>query len=240
VFLVLGASAVLIAVLMGGGAAVAPAWFALSYGSVGVAYLGRPILVFGKDRVTGRIPFRRKVLLFPYLVTTAGLWHVLRLLGRERPYARMAPGLYVGRRLLSREYPAGIRTVVDLTFELDARRPLDPGVSYENIPVLDGACLSPTELRDVGARVATLRQPIYLHCAQGHGRTAMVAASVLLALGLAESGERALEDILAARPGARTNRAQRSAALALTAAIPGGAAPLTSGSARGAAPRALV
>lgn len=55
-------------------------------------------------------------------------------------------------------------------------------------------------------------------CPQGHGRSAAVAASLLLAGGQAGSAEEALRQVKAARPGASPNRRQVAALHAWAAA----------------------
>ena len=50
---------------------------------------------------------------------------------------------------------------------------------------------------------------VYIHCAEGHGRTALVATSILLARGDAQSAGEAIARVLEQRPLARMNAAQR-------------------------------
>jgi protein-tyrosine phosphatase len=190
-------------------------WLATSLALVALAYAGFPRFAFAKDPRTGRIPATRKALLLPYLAMTWGLWHLLRAVGREAACVPLSPGLTIGRRLLRSEYPSDVATIVDLTWEFERVVPTKEGVRYELIPILDAASLSPRELAEVAARIASLPRPLYVHCAQGHGRTAMVAAAVLLSVGIAESGEDALWQVRAARPGARPNRRQRESLLAV-------------------------
>jgi protein-tyrosine phosphatase len=58
---------------------------------------------------------------------------------------------------------------------------------------------------------------IYIHCAQGHGRTGMFAAAVLLSSGQAATPEEALRLVTSARPGVRLSGDQW---LTLRAAAP--------------------
>jgi protein-tyrosine phosphatase len=50
---------------------------------------------------------------------------------------------------------------------------------------------------------------IFIHCAQGHGRTGLFALAVLLHSGAVGSLEEGLRFLTAARPGIRLNREQR-------------------------------
>jgi hypothetical protein len=213
VFCLLGACVGALSVAAASWASLLMAWAGLSFVLVGVAYLGCARLVFAKDEVKGQIPRLRKLLLLPYFALTWGVWHAVRALGRESAYGAVHPDVYIGRRLLSHEYPAGIRTILDLTWEFDALSPRS-AVVYRSFPVLDAAALPPSDLRVAAQRFAGLERPIYVHCAQGHGRTAMVAAALLVALGVEGSPRAALARIRAVRPGAKPNGAQTRAVLA--------------------------
>jgi protein-tyrosine phosphatase len=52
---------------------------------------------------------------------------------------------------------------------------------------------------------------VLIHCAQGHGRTATIAAAVLARLELAADAEEALSRIRAVRPFAIPSREQKAA-----------------------------
>lgn len=191
------------------------AWLSLSLLTLGVGYLGWPRVAFRKDPVRGRVAVSSKVVMLPYLLFSGLVWHLLRAFSPEEPWCEVAPGIVVGRRLLGGEYPARIATIVDLTAEMDERRPAGYAGGYFNVPILDAASLPPDDLQQLAARIAALPRPIYLHCAQGHGRTAMVTAAVLLASGEAKSPQEALDRITARRPLAQPNARQRRSVLAL-------------------------
>lgn len=185
------------------------AWPAASWLAVACAYLGFGEHVFSKR--DGRVPIVRKLLLLPNLALLYSTWHIVRTLGREPPFARVTDRLTIGRRLLATEYP-GIRTVVDLTAEVDERVP--EGAEYLAVPILDGAALPPDELREVARWIAACEAPVFIHCAQGHGRTAMVTSAVLLELGIAGDPDEALTVIRSVRPDAKPSRTQFEAVVA--------------------------
>ncbi|NUO52813.1 MAG: hypothetical protein HOV80_28545 [Polyangiaceae bacterium] len=186
-------------------------WAALSLAMVGVAYAGAASFIFRKNPRSGQLPWHRKLILLPYLGSTSLLWHAARVFSRAPPFGELAPGLIIGRRLRCAEYPPGVRTIVDLTHELEERWPGGESASYLSLPILDGAPLRPDELKRVALQIASVERPVYLHCALGHGRTAMVAGAVLITLRLSSSPDDALTRIAAVRPGARPNREQRNA-----------------------------
>ena len=138
-------------------------------------------------------------------------WHFLRKTSSEAPFAELATGIFIGRRLLPTEYPP-ITTLVDLTAEFDEHVP--NGVSLLALPILDGAPAEPSTLREMAKKIEASAMPIYIHCAQGHGRTSMVAAAVLLELRVAPNVPSALSMISKVRPGAKPNKAQRLALMA--------------------------
>jgi hypothetical protein len=189
-------------------------WPAMSWLLVGVAYLGRVPSLFTKH--DGRLDISCKLVLAPHLALLYATWRAVRAVSREPAFARLTDAILIGRRLLLHEYPP-VRTVVDLTAEMDEQVP--PGSAYVPIPILDAAPLSPGALREAARRVAACEAPVYLHCAEGHGRTSMLAAATLLETGAAASAEEALEMVRRVRPRARPNAGQSRA---LAAAWPRG------------------
>lgn len=189
-------------------------WFGLAMLFIGASYaFPRHFNIFRKTH--GKLGWIRKLLLFPYLVLQYGTWHILRRTSTEAPFVELVEGIWIGRRLLLTEYPP-IKTLVDLTSELDEHIPY--GANLLAFPVLDGAPVEPSRLRRMAREIAIAEKPIYIHCAQGHGRTSMVAAAVLLEMGAAHQVVEALELIRAVRPGAKPNLVQRRALEAAFAA----------------------
>ncbi|HRI70846.1 MAG TPA: hypothetical protein PK156_41720, partial [Polyangium sp.] len=190
-------------------------WFGLAMLTVGANYaLPQHLAIFRK--VHGKLGFGRKLFLLPYMVLLYGTWHLLRITSSEAPFVELTRGIFIGRRLLPGEYPP-VATLVDLTAELDEHVPTSANLLA--FPILDGAPADPSLLHEMARKIGMSPRPVYLHCAQGHGRTSMVAAAMLLELSLAQSVEDALEMIKMVRPGAKPNVLQRQA---LMAAFPGG------------------
>jgi hypothetical protein len=192
-----------------GGLAWLASWPALSLLVVAAAYGFERPQWLGK---TGpKLSTTSRWLLFPYLVVQHGLWHWLRVTSREPPFALLDDGVVIGRRLRDHEYPPDLASVVDLTSEFSECLPEARALLYLNVPILDGGKLEPAALDAALERIGSLPRPLYLHCALGHGRTGMVAACLLIALGRAGSASDALARVRAARPRARLNRRQREA-----------------------------
>ena len=92
----------------------------------------------------------------------------------------------------------------DLTAELPKTA---AAASYLCVPILDaGVADAPSVVRAINS--VSSAQRIFIHCAQGHGRTALFAACVLIHRGY--SARAAIDAVLAARPGARMNAVQRA------------------------------
>jgi protein-tyrosine phosphatase len=184
-------------------------WPALSFALVAAAYLGLGARVFGKRR-DGTLAWECVAGLLPYLLFTWAVWHLSRWVRREPPFHRIAPGLLAGRRLLPREMPAEVRTVVDLTAEFAEPRAVRGTGSYLCLPMLDASVPTDGELRELLDRIGRSPEPVYVHCAEGHGRTGLVAAALLVRKGLANDAEEALAALRGIRPGVDLKPAQRA------------------------------
>jgi protein-tyrosine phosphatase len=191
-----------------GGLALLLLWPALAFALLAGAYAGLGPAVFGK-RENGRLPWWAILLLLPCLLLLWGLWHLQRRLSREPVCNEIAPGLWVGRRPFPRELPGGVGLVVDLTAEFPTACPAIPGREYRCLPILDASVPDERAFRRLVDELADRPGVVYLHCAQGHGRSGMVAAALLLARGLAADANEAVKMVRRARPGARLGNNQR-------------------------------
>jgi hypothetical protein len=176
-------------------------WPAASLAVVAVGYAAGWCNLFFKRG--GRLPLWVRVFHAPYLV---GHWISWRLQSVGRPaWAELTPGVWVGRRLGRREAPGferlGNLTVVDLTAEMSE---MASSERYVNLPVLD---LTLPDLRTLRRIVRAIDgatkggDGVYIHCALGYGRSAVVAAAYLLHAGLAEDVDGAMARVRECRPG---------------------------------------
>jgi protein-tyrosine phosphatase len=184
-------------------------WPALSFGLVAAAYAGAGPRVFGK-RPDGRLAPWAVLLLLPYLALTWSLWHLVRLVSRESCCHEIIPGVWLGRRALGHELPAGIGLIVDLTAEFPRAAAATAGREYVCLPTLDATAPGEAAFRELVQRLNAWPGPVYVHCAIGHGRSATVVAGLLLARGLAADARQAEAAVRKVRPGVRLNRAQRA------------------------------
>lgn len=182
-------------------------WPALSFALVSIAYFGAGVVIFGK-RPNGTLSQGRSLLLAPFLVYLTLVWHLVRYFSRESAFNQLTDNVFIGRRLLSNERPTHFDHIVDLTCEFNEPNKLRSS-GYISFPTLDGYFTHPDVLLERVAQIAELDGNIYLHCAQGHGRTATFAIAYLLHVGISTSVDDAVNYVLDRRPDAHLNRSQR-------------------------------
>lgn len=186
---------------------------------VGIGYLGRGAGVFGKRPHDGRLSPWALVLLFPYFAVAWTLWQLKSRLSSEAAWHEVAPGVRLGRRPRTMaELPADTRCVVDLTSEFARALPDAPVERYVCLPTLDTSVATDAELAALVESLAEEPGPLYIHCAMGHGRSATVAAALLIRRGLAADVDEAVKTLRAVRPGVHLHGAQRAAVMRLAAA----------------------
>lgn len=160
-----------------------------------------------------------RIVLLPYRVLGGSALYLSRWSDREGPLNPIGTGLYIGRLPFPSERAglraAGVDAVLNLCWEFPGLSGIDRDPRFESfwVPILDGAAPTDRQFDEAARWVAARRAEgrcVLVHCAQGHGRTATIAAAVLVRLGLAEDDEEALAIIRAARPLARPSRGQRS------------------------------
>jgi protein-tyrosine phosphatase len=161
-------------------------WSGFSFVIAGLGYGRLGARVFGK-RSDGAMAGWSVAALLPYLLFTWTLWHLQRLLSREDACNEVAPDIWIGRRPFPRELPVGITLIVDLTAEFPAARGIKADRTYLCLPTLDASVPSEDDLRVLLEQAGAWNGPIYVHCASGHGRSAMVVIAILLHRGIVGS-----------------------------------------------------
>jgi protein-tyrosine phosphatase len=194
-------------------------WPAVSFALLGLAYALREPRLLGK-RPDGRVAGWACLLFLPYFLLSAAVWHGHRLLDRRPACQELAPGLWIGRRLFAHELPSGVGLVMDLTAEFPEPAGVRKRPVYRSLPTLDGTALEAEAFRAAVAEAAAHPDPVFVHCALGHGRTGTFAAAVLLARGLVADARDAERTVRAVRPGVRLKPAQRRLLEAVAAATP--------------------
>ena len=189
-------------------------WPSVSFFVVAIAYLGGRASVFGKTK-EGTIALWAFVPLLPYTCLAWLTWWIARATTSEPPCSLVGPDLWVGRRPLPRELPDQVGLIVDLTCEFWEPRGVRQHDGYLCVPTLDYG-LPPRDVLDrLVHQIATADTRVLIHCAKGHGRSAAVAAAVLVVRGLAPDLAAAQRQIAVARPRVHLNAEQRRALTAL-------------------------
>jgi protein-tyrosine phosphatase len=101
---------------------------------------------------------------------------------------------------MAAEVPDGVTMIVDLTAEFPEQYGVRNGREYIAAPMLDARTTTEIAFKSLVQRIANWDGPVYIHCAQGHGRTGMVAAAVLVTKGHCTTVEEAVLRLRTVRP----------------------------------------
>jgi protein-tyrosine phosphatase len=184
-------------------------WSGVSFAVVGTAYVARKPSIFGK-RPDGSLAWPNVLLLAPFLIFSWSVWRLQTTFTREPAYHEVAPGLWVGRNPRVCGLPEDVRMVVDLTAEFSEPERVRQSRTYICVPILDGCAPDVATLCDVAERINACNDPVYIHCALGHGRSGTIAAALLLSRGQVKDVREAEAAISAVRPGIRLHKDQRA------------------------------
>jgi len=156
----------------------------LNFVCLGLAYLFRAPR-FWLKRIDGSMNPISYFVFAPLHCLNWVSFHLSRWFTREPPLSQIEPNLWLGRRIRSHEarlLPGRDQlAVLDLTSEFAETRAART-IRYLNLPVLDRSAPSRAQLdraiEFIGMHIC--ERPVYVHCALGHGRSAMVIAAWLL------------------------------------------------------------
>ncbi len=166
-------------------------------------------------RRDGTLPWYAWVVWGPLFAYQWVVYEGGRRLTSEPVATEVAPGVFVARRPRAHELPKGVAIVVDLCAEFPAAPGVTVGRTYLAIPTLDASAPTPAQIVAAVEAVLAANGAAFIHCAHGHGRSATVAAAVLI-----RRGDATLDDVeakmRALRPRIGLNAAQRAALLAAT------------------------
>lgn len=191
-----------------GGAGWLLLWPSLSFLIVAAAYAGLGPRLLGK-RPDGRMAWWAIFLLLPYLLLTWSVWYGFHRFSKEPCSNEVAPGVWIGRRVFAQQLPHGVSLIVDLTAEFPEPPLVRNGRPYLCLPILDGSMPAEKELFELVERIISCPSNVFIHCALGHNRSALVAAAVLLRRRLATDVRQALALVRQVRPTIRLRSEQR-------------------------------
>ena len=212
-----GAGGTLLAIAaLSAGAAWILAWPGVAAICVGLAYAARRARWLGKTS-GGEVRLWARLLYAPLHALFYAAWWLSGLWG-EAAWDEVAPGIFVGRRPDRGGLPPNVGWELDMTCELQVPLGVRTAPGYRCIPTLDGLAPRVEVLRNLILRFRDREGTIFVHCAKGHGRSATVAAGLIVTRGLAPDVPAAVAMMQRARPRVRLSGHQRrrlEAALAL-------------------------
>lgn len=191
-------------------------WAGASMGLVAAAYWLNAPGIFGK-RPDGRIAWLNRFALLPYGLLAHFVWLLSSKLSKEPAWQRIDERLIVGRRLLNSEVPGDVDAVLDLTCEFQ-ETPRLRQANYTCLPMLDASAIEVVTIADAIEKAAARPGALFVHCAQGHGRTGLIAALILAKRTPGLTPLEALAQLQAIRPGIGLSRQQLAVLDAVQAA----------------------
>jgi protein-tyrosine phosphatase len=184
-------------------------WPAAVWSAVAIVYFTRTPRALGK-RADGTLAWWAWLAWAPLFGYMRLLHELARSLTGEPVANEVAPGIWVGRRPRAHELPEDVAIVVDLCAELAEAPGVADGRAYLAIPTLDATSPTPAEITRAVDTILATKGAAFIHCAFGHGRSATVAAALLV-----RRGEATLDDVerkmRACRPRIGLNAYQRGA-----------------------------
>ncbi|XP_022747798.1 uncharacterized protein LOC111297343 [Durio zibethinus] len=164
-------------------------------------------MLLGKNP-DGSFPIWSTVMFFPYLYFSRVFSMVRRSINSDEPYSQICEGIYVGGWPSSPSLlPPGNPAIIDCTAEFPRIKELK-GHSYLCIPTWDTRSPQPGQIESAvkwACRKRARNQPVFIHCAYGHGRSVAVMCALIVALGIVEDWKRAEKYIRERRPYIRMN-----------------------------------
>ncbi|MGR8980041.1 MAG: phosphatase domain-containing protein [Gammaproteobacteria bacterium] len=180
-----------------GGLAFFAVWLGISFLITAWGYAFGAAGIYGKQ-ADGQLAFWSVLLHLPYFLFLLSVWHAIRRLNRENAFDRITDDIMIGRRLLVGELPDDIATVVDLTAEFHEPSGLIANINYIALPILDSSVPDLNALNEIIAGLPDGKT--YIHCAQGHGRTGLFTAFLLIKRGIVKGPDAALVLLKKKRP----------------------------------------
>ena len=171
-------------------------WFAVSSFLFSIAYaLNTPGLICGKQST----PLLKicALISIPWLLITWIIWSLQALLSREDACNQIeSTEIWIGRRPLSYRHLSSYNYIIDLTAEFPSLA-THGEAKVIHTPNLDGIPLASIGIPEF----INKEDKIFIHCAQGHGRSSSYAALLLMKLEYCADITKALELIQTSRPG---------------------------------------
>ncbi len=173
-----------------------------------LAYEENDSTCFSKQE-DGRLPLISWIVFSPYLIPLWTRQIFLTRLSRENSHDKLVDGIFIGRRPSRlRDIPSRTAVCVDLVAEFPASpAELNYEGRYVSFPILEAS------FRSCEALIACIdslpESGLYIHCAQGHGRTGFFSCALLLRRCTAKTLPEAEAMVARVRPGVKLRKGQR-------------------------------
>jgi protein-tyrosine phosphatase len=194
-------------------------WPAASFAVVAAGYAIVGPRAMGKDPA-GDFHWWSRIVLLPFRMFVIFGWYVGRLFTPGPPSSEIVPGVWLGRRVAARHLPPGTGVVIDMTSEIAVPRRVRDGLRrYRCVPTLDRGIpdlAAAQAALDEAVQVASEGGGVYIHCAQGFGRSAALVAALLIRRGECRDVDEAEARLRTLRPGVKLTRQQRRFVMQLT------------------------
>jgi len=176
-------------------------WPAVTNLAFALGYVSSIVQYGVSQALKGPAGFRWSAIFFSPTLILIWTWWGFRqyvLLRNFLPYGLVYKNYYVGRYPVD-PLPKDVDAIVDLTAEFP--RSADSNQAYFCVPSLDVTLPEPKDLlRTVYAVMRHQSRYVYVHCANGHGRSALFVALIMLIEGDVKSPIEAKENMRRNRP----------------------------------------
>ena len=184
-------------------------WFSVSFGFLAMVYIFNKPEWLGKKH-NGKINILNLMIYLPWFFFSLIVWHIQRIISKENPFDEIIENkIWYGRRLLASEISEKFDAVIDLTSEFIEPNIIVDRFEYISLPLLDGIKPNKNFFKKLKEIIPQIKnKKIFVHCAQGHGRTATVTLFIMKNLNFIDKYEDGLKKILQFRPGAKVSKEQ--------------------------------
>eukprot|EP01102_Stenamoeba_stenopodia_P008196 TRINITY_DN2337_c0_g2_i1.p1 TRINITY_DN2337_c0_g2~~TRINITY_DN2337_c0_g2_i1.p1 ORF type:complete len:273 (-),score=47.88 TRINITY_DN2337_c0_g2_i1:553-1371(-) len=190
-------------------------WPAIVYTIVTFAYIiNIPSVLALKDEETGRLNHAMIIFMFPFLLLVWLVWYSRAATTSDPSSQHIVEKWYIGRQPLRHaDLPHNTAMVVDLSSEFGRLYSLrKSSIKYRCISSLD---TSPPPDHKLGRYIKIMKEAIavdgnvFIHCANGHGRSAAFLVAVMWMSGYSPSLSEAEKTLKSIRPSIRIRAGQR-------------------------------
>jgi protein-tyrosine phosphatase len=165
--------------------------------------LKKPSLLL--KRPSGTLSPLSYLIFWPYLILNTVAFSLFCLFSREQAISEIVPGLYLGRQLwfFEAQQVSKIVSTLDLTAEFSEVGFIRRQTNYLSIPLLDKSIPTLKQLEVAVSWLTTQESQgaIFVHCALGHERSAIIVAAFLLKRGIVNDVNTAINLITSKRTG---------------------------------------